>query len=65
MTILFTTHNIFFVKNWADKMLFLHNGEKLYEGFPEKGLNNSTIMELVGSNQDFLDLIKKSKNKNL
>lgn len=65
MTILFTTHNIFFVENWAHKMLFLHDGEKLYEGSPKQGLNNSFIMNLVGSYKDFIDLLNNSKNQNL
>ncbi|MFX0177692.1 MAG: energy-coupling factor ABC transporter ATP-binding protein [Candidatus Hodarchaeota archaeon] len=64
MTILFTTHNLFFVENWADKMLFLHNGKKLYEGSPKDGLKDSNIMNIVGSYADFLALINKSKNQN-
>ncbi|MFX1558276.1 MAG: AAA family ATPase, partial [Promethearchaeota archaeon] len=60
MTILFTTHNIFFVENWAHRMLFLHNGEKIYEGSPKEGLKNPLVMNLVGSYNDFLDLLNKS-----
>jgi cobalt/nickel transport system ATP-binding protein len=58
MTILFTTHNLYFVENWADKMLILDNGKAVYEGQPKEGLNNPQIIELLGSYEKILKLMK-------
>lgn len=58
MTILFTTHNLFFVENWANKMLVLDNGKGIYEGKPKEGLNDTQVLELLGSYDKIRDLIK-------
>lgn len=58
MTILFTTHNLFFVENWAHKMLVLNEGTSLYEGDPLQGLKNSKVIEILGNNDDLLRLLK-------
>ena len=58
MTILFTTHNLFFVENWANKMLVLDNGESIFEGEPNEGLNNTQVLELLGSYDKIRELIK-------
>lgn len=58
ITILFTTHNLFFVENWADKMLFLNDGKKIFEGYPKKGLKNPKVMDLLGSYQEILKIIE-------
>jgi len=60
MTIFFTTHNLFFVENWAEKMLVLDEGKIIFEGTPHEGLNDSSINKLLGSYNDVLSLIKKS-----
>lgn len=60
LTILFTTHNLFFVENWAEKMLFLNNGTNLFEGKPEKGLNHPKVQQVLGSYDEILNLIKKN-----
>lgn len=49
MTILFTTHNLFFVENWAKKMLLIERGKKIFEGNPIEGLNNPKVRENIGS----------------
>ncbi|MBD3195238.1 MAG: ATP-binding cassette domain-containing protein [Candidatus Lokiarchaeota archaeon] len=61
MTILFTTHNMFFVEHWADKMLVLSNGNKVFEGTPVEGLNLPEIKELIGSYDQIEEFIKKSR----
>ncbi len=58
MTILFTTHNLFFVENWAKKMLVLDNGKSLYEGEPKEGLNDTQVLELLGSYDKIREIIK-------
>ena len=61
ITILFTTHNLFFVENWAEKMLVLHDGKIVFEGTPLEGLNNSNVRALLGSYDEILSLIKKER----
>lgn len=58
MTILFTTHNLFFVENWAKKMLVLDNGKNIFEGEPKEGLNDTQVLELLGSYDKIRELIK-------
>jgi len=58
MTILFTTHNLFFVENWAKKMLVLDNGKSLYEGEPKEGLIDTQVLELLGSYDKIREIIK-------
>jgi len=59
ITIFFTTHNLFFVENWAEKILVLNDGRIVFEGTPLEGLNNSNVRALLGSYDDILSLIKK------
>ncbi len=61
MTILFTTHNLFFVENWADKMMVLKNGSVLFEGKPSIGLEDPSVLDLLGSYEELLKVIKKKK----
>ena len=58
MTILFTTHNLFFVENWAKKMLVLDNGKNIFEGEPKEGLIDTQVLELLGSYDKIRELIK-------
>ncbi|MFX1321857.1 MAG: energy-coupling factor ABC transporter ATP-binding protein [Promethearchaeota archaeon] len=58
ITILFTTHNLFFVENWANKMLVLENGKNIFEGEPKEGLNDTQVLELLGSYDKIRELIK-------
>jgi len=60
LTILFTTHNLFFVENWAEKMLFLNNGTKIFEGKPEEGFDSPKVQQVLGSYDEILSLIKKN-----
>jgi cobalt/nickel transport system ATP-binding protein len=59
ITILFTSHNLFFVEHWAHKMLFLEGGKIIFDGIPSEGLINPEIKQLLGSYDDILSLIKK------
>jgi len=61
LTIIFTTHKLFFIENWADKMLFLHEGRVIFEGKPEKGLRNPVVKNYIGSYDEILKFIKNSK----
>ncbi len=57
MSILFTTHNLFFIEHWADKVLVLNDGEAIFEGNTEEGLNSPKIKKLLGSYEDILNLL--------
>ena len=59
MTILFTTHNLFFIEHWADKVLVLNDGKTVFEGNIEEGLNNPKIKKLLGSYEDILNLLSQ------
>jgi energy-coupling factor transporter ATP-binding protein EcfA2 len=59
ITILFTTHNPFFIENWADKMLVLNEGRAIFEGKPNEGLNNPNIKQLLGTYNNLLSLLNK------
>jgi cobalt/nickel transport system ATP-binding protein len=57
MTILFTTHNLFFVEQWADKMLLLKNGKSIFEGSPSDGLQLPKVRNVLGSYDKLRELI--------
>ena len=59
ITILFTSHNLFFIENWAEYMLFLNEGKIIFEGNPLKGLADSRVKNLLGSYENILSIIKK------
>ncbi|MEJ2293839.1 MAG: ABC transporter ATP-binding protein [Candidatus Lokiarchaeota archaeon] len=61
LTILFTTHNLFFVEHWANKMLFINDGKAIFEGDPQEGLNNSNVRAVLSSYEEILTLINKYK----
>ena len=63
MTILFTTHNLFFVENWADKMLVLNSGKGIFEGDPKEGLNHPEVNKIMGSYDEIHKLIQKNQEK--
>ena len=63
MTILFTSHNLFFVENWADKMFVLDNGRGIFEGIPKVGLSHPNVEKIMGSYDEILDLIKNNQEK--
>jgi len=60
LTILFTTHNLFFVENWAQKMLFINEGSAIFQGNPREGLHNSDVRSVLSSYEDILKLIQKN-----
>jgi cobalt/nickel transport system ATP-binding protein len=61
LTILFTTHNLFFVEHWANKMLFINDGKAIFEGDPQEGLNDSNVRDVLSSYEEILTLIRKYK----
>ncbi len=62
MTILYTSHNLFFVENWANKLLVLDNGRKIFEGGNKEGLNELKVLEVLGSYDEISKLLFKNQN---
>jgi cobalt/nickel transport system ATP-binding protein len=61
LTILFTTHNLFFVEHWAENMLFINEGRAVFQGDPREGLIDPKVREILSSYAEILKLIDKSK----
>ena len=61
LTVLFTTHNLFFVENWADKMFLLDEGTGKYEGNPRKGLKDPKVRKILGTYEDLKEILNYSK----
>jgi cobalt/nickel transport system ATP-binding protein len=59
LTILFTTHNLFFVEYWAEKMLFINEGKVIFEGNPKEGLIDPEVRELLSSYDEIRKLLRK------
>ncbi|MHA1269034.1 MAG: energy-coupling factor ABC transporter ATP-binding protein [Candidatus Helarchaeota archaeon] len=49
LTVLFTTHNHFFIQYWADRMVVLKLGKVIFVGDPNIGLNQSEIKDAIGT----------------
>lgn len=58
LTILFKTHNFFFVRNWANTMLVLKEGKNLFEGSPSDGFENALVKDTIGTYDEIKQLLK-------
>jgi len=61
LTVLFTTHNLFFVEKWANKMLLIEKGAKIFEGDPKEGLFSPKVREYIGSYDEIGNLLDENK----
>ncbi|NHI93053.1 MAG: ABC transporter ATP-binding protein [Candidatus Lokiarchaeota archaeon] len=61
ITILFTSHNYFFIENWADNMLVMNHGHQIFYGNPKEGLKKEEVLNAIGN----LNEIEKLLNINL
>ena len=61
MTILFTSHNLFFVEKWANKMLVLDKGKAIFEGDHVEGLNNPKVKNILGSYEEIGKLFNNKR----
>jgi cobalt/nickel transport system ATP-binding protein len=43
ISVLYTTHNRFFLENWADSIAVLHEGRLIYDGSADEALGESSI----------------------
>jgi cobalt/nickel transport system ATP-binding protein len=49
ISVLYTTHNRFFLENWADSIAVLHKGRVIYDGPTEHALADSSINQQTGN----------------
>ncbi|TFG35009.1 ABC transporter ATP-binding protein [Candidatus Thorarchaeota archaeon] len=49
ISVLYTTHNKFFLENWADSIAVMHEGRVIYDGPVERALNDSSINRQTGN----------------
>ncbi len=49
ISVLYTTHNRFFLENWADSIAVLHEGKMIYDGPTEHALEDSSINQQTGN----------------
>ncbi len=48
ISVLYTTHNLFFLENWTDSMAVLHEGRMIYDGPVEQALKDPNISHQTG-----------------
>ncbi|MFW9893716.1 MAG: energy-coupling factor ABC transporter ATP-binding protein [Candidatus Thorarchaeota archaeon] len=53
ITILFTTHNRFFIENWSDSVAVIRDGRIVYDGPTKEALKHRDVIENIGD-WDFL-----------
>ncbi len=58
LTILFTTHNHFFIENWADHVLVLDDGKVISTGKPIDVLNDPRVQQTIGTWNEIMKIIK-------
>lgn len=49
MSLLYTTHNRFFLENWADSIAVIHDGKLIYDGPTESALQDNSINKQTGN----------------
>jgi cobalt/nickel transport system ATP-binding protein len=49
ISVLYTTHNRFFLENWADSVAVLHAGRMIYDGSVEHALQDPSIAQETGN----------------
>jgi len=49
ISVLYTTHNRFFLENWADSVLVLNKGRVIYDGPIDEALDTPLVLEQVGN----------------
>jgi manganese/iron transport system ATP-binding protein len=48
ISVLYTTHNRFFLENWADSVIVLKKGQAVYDGPTNEALSNPAIAQEIG-----------------
>ncbi|MHA2082784.1 MAG: energy-coupling factor ABC transporter ATP-binding protein [Candidatus Thorarchaeota archaeon] len=61
ISVLFTTHNRFFLENWADSVAVLKNGQIIFDGPTDEALRNSAVLEQIGNWDRLKERMKSSR----
>jgi cobalt/nickel transport system ATP-binding protein len=48
ISVLYTTHNRFFLENWADSVIVLKDGRILFDGSVEEALSRQDVLDQIG-----------------
>ena len=48
ISVLYTTHNRFFIENWADSVVALQEGKVIFDGPTHKALKNDDVLAQIG-----------------
>lgn len=48
ISVLFTTHNRFFLENWADSVVALKEGRVIFDGSVDRALKNDEVLSQIG-----------------
>lgn len=49
ISVLFTTHNRFFIDNWADSVVAIDNGRIVFDGPTDRALSNQEVLKQMGN----------------
>ncbi|MHA1928157.1 MAG: energy-coupling factor ABC transporter ATP-binding protein [Candidatus Thorarchaeota archaeon] len=49
ISVLFTTHNRFFLENWADSVVVLKEGRVIFDGPTDEALSNQLVLDQIGN----------------
>ncbi|MDF1539247.1 MAG: ABC transporter ATP-binding protein [Candidatus Thorarchaeota archaeon] len=59
ISVLFTTHNRFFIENWADSVVVLKEGKVIFDGPTHEALTNTEVLAQIGD----WDSLKRDMNR--
>ncbi|UCE09865.1 MAG: ABC transporter ATP-binding protein [Candidatus Thorarchaeota archaeon] len=61
LSILFTTHNRFFIENWTDSMAVLDKGRIIFDGSPQEALSSPDLVDKIGNWEQLRRRIRASR----
>lgn len=62
-SVLYTTHNRFFIENWSDSVAVLSNGRLVYDGPTNEAIRSKVVSENIGDWVKLRKRIVESKTK--
>jgi energy-coupling factor transporter ATP-binding protein EcfA2 len=63
ISVLYTTHNRFFLENWADSVLVLNNGRIIFDGPTNEALSNQSVLDQIGDWNKLREQMIESRNR--
>ncbi len=59
ISVMFTTHNRFFIENWADSVAVLKDGRLIYDGPTDRALSKHEVISEIGD----WDVLKRKMDR--